>query len=319
MSTAATIPYYRSYALPWELSFEQEERFKKVLKQVAIALLVFSIIMPLLPVPEADPTAVDEVPPRFARLLLERVTPPPPPVVKPKPEEKLPEEPVRKKEQKKEEKILEPEPVVVPEKSPQEAREKAAKAGLMPFLNELADLVDTEAVANVLKQQPLADAPGEVARVERNMIASRATSSSGGIKTSNLSRTTGGGELAGRETTRVASPVAGLAAAGPQVRSGGSMASRSREEIELVFDKNKGAIYALYNRALRRDPTLQGKLVLRLTIEASGVVSSCEIVSSELNNAELERKLVQRVRLFKFEAKQVAPVTTTKPIDFFPA
>jgi TonB family protein len=59
--------------------------------------------------------------------------------------------------------------------------------------------------------------------------------------------------------------------------------------------------------------------VLRLTIESSGVVSSCEIVSSELNNAELERKLVQRVRMFKFEAKQVAPVTTTKPIDFFPA
>jgi len=318
MSTAATIPYYRSYALPWELSFEQEERFRKVLKQVAIALLVFSIIMPLLPVPEADPTAAVEVPPRFARLLLERVTPPPP-VVKPKPEEKLPEKPVQKKEQKKEEKVVEPDPVIVPEKSPQDAREKAAKAGLMPFLNELADLVDTEAVANVLKQQPLADSPGEVARVERNMIASRATSSSGGIKTSNLSRSTGGGELAGRETTRVASPVAGLAAAGPQVRSGGSMASRSREEIELVFDKNKGAIYALYNRALRRDPTLQGKLVLRLTIESSGVVSSCEIVSSELNNAELERKLVQRVRMFKFEAKQVAPVTTTKPIDFFPA
>ena len=317
MSAAATIPYYRSYALPWELSFEQEERFKKVLKQVAIALLVFSIIMPLLPVPEADPNAVEEVPPRFARLLLERVTPPPPPpVVKPKPEEKLPEKPVQKKEQKKEEKVVEPDPVIVPEKSPQDAREKAAKAGLMPFLNELADLVDTEAVANVLKQQPLADSPGEVARVERNMIASRATSSSGGIKTSNLSRSTGGGELAGRETTRVASPVAGLAAAGPQVRS---MASRSREEIELVFDKNKGAIYALYNRALRRDPTLQGKLVLRLTIESSGVVSNCEIVSSELNNAELERKLVQRVRLFKFEAKQVAPVTTTKPIDFFPA
>ena len=58
MSTAATIPYYRSYALPWELSFEQEQRFKKVVRQVAIALLVFSIIMPILPVPETDPISV---------------------------------------------------------------------------------------------------------------------------------------------------------------------------------------------------------------------------------------------------------------------
>ena len=101
-------------------------------------------------------------------------------------------------------------------------------------------------------------------------------------------------------------------------RSSGK-ASRSREEIELVFDKNKGAIFALYNRALRRDPSLEGKLVLRLTIDPNGAVSFCEIVSSELGDSELERKLVQRVKLFRFEARDVEAITTTKPIDFFPA
>ena len=39
----------------------------------------------------------------------------------------------------------------------------------------------------------------------------------------------------------------------------------------------------------------------------------------EAEDEELERKLVQRVKLFKFKAKDVASVTTTKPIDFFPA
>ncbi|MDP6436681.1 MAG: TonB family protein [Gammaproteobacteria bacterium] len=114
-------------------------------------------------------------------------------------------------------------------------------------------------------------------------------------------------------------PVAGIGAGGPRVAKGGSAPSRSREEIELVFDKNKGAIFALYNRALRRDPALQGKLVLKLTIEPSGVVSSCEVVSSELDDPEMERKLVQRVKMFRFKDKDVATVTTTKPIDFFPA
>jgi hypothetical protein len=33
----------------------------------------------------------------------------------------------------------------------------------------------------------------------------------------------------------------------------------------------------------------------------------------------MERKLVQRVKMFRFEAKDVAVITTTKPIDFFPA
>ena len=32
-----------------------------------------------------------------------------------------------------------------------------------------------------------------------------------------------------------------------------------------------------------------------------------------------ERKLIQRVKMFRFQDKDVATVTTTKPIDFFPA
>ena len=153
------------------------------------------------------------------------------------------------------------------------------------------------------------------------MITSKVGTASGGINTSSMSRNTGGSGIAGRNTTRVVSPVAGIGQAGGGASRSGSSgkASRSREEIELVFDKNKGAIFALYNRALRRDPSLEGKLVLRLTIDPSGTVSFCEIVSSELNDDELERKLVQRVKLFKFESKNVEAITTTKPIDFFPA
>ncbi len=64
---------------------------------------------------------------------------------------------------------------------------------------------------------------------------------------------------------------------------------------------------------------LQGKVVLKLTIAPSGQVTACEIVSSDLQDAELERKLVQRVKLFRFNDKDVEAVTTTKPIDFFPA
>ena len=109
-------------------------------------------------------------------------------------------------------------------------------------------------------------------------------------------------------------------AAGGARRTGPSgKAARSREEIELVFEKNKGAIFALYNRALRRNPGLQGKLVLKLTIDPSGSVTACSVDSSELDDPEMERKLVQRVKMFRFEAKDVEAITTTKPIDFFPA
>ena len=61
------------------------------------------------------------------------------------------------------------------------------------------------------------------------------------------------------------------------------------------------------------------KLVLRLTIAPNGEVTLCEIVSSELGDPALEQRLVQRVKLFRFEARDVEAITTTKPIDFFPA
>ena len=153
------------------------------------------------------------------------------------------------------------------------------------------------------------------------MITSKVGTASGGINTASMSRNTGGTGIAGRNTTKVASPVAGIGQSGGGASRSGSSGkgSRSREEIELVFDKNKGAIFALYNRALRQDPSLEGKLVLRLTIAPDGQVTMCEVVSSELGDEELERKLVQRIKLFRFEARDVEAITTTKPIDFFPA
>jgi periplasmic protein TonB len=103
-------------------------------------------------------------------------------------------------------------------------------------------------------------------------------------------------------------------------RGGGSgKASRGAEEIALVFTKNKGAIDAMYARALRDTPALQGKVVLEITIAPSGDITAARIVSSELNDPEFESKLLARIRLFKFDAKDVATLTATKPIDFFPA
>jgi outer membrane biosynthesis protein TonB len=314
------IAYYRIYDLPWDLFAEQEQKFRDLLKKVCIAILVAALVLTFLPVPEPDLNEVETIPPRLAQLLLEKQEPPPPPppVVRNEPEPVKPEpKPV--------EKTVEPEPVVekVPEPvidRTEKARETAAMAGLLPFADELADLRDNQVVASVTNQRNLAGAAGEADRVERSLITSKAGRASGGINTAGMSRNTGGAGLAGRGTTTVSSTVGGLASGPSPQRSGNSdRPARSREEIEMVFDKNKGAIYALYNRALRRDPTLQGKLVLKLTIDPSGAVSMCEVVSSELADDELQRKLVQRVKLFRFLEKDVAPVTTTKPIDFFPA
>ena len=110
------------------------------------------------------------------------------------------------------------------------------------------------------------------------------------------------------------------AVAGGSLAKGGSgKASRSIEEIKLVFERNKGAIYAIYNRALRDDPSLQGKVVVKLTIAPSGQVVDCRVESSELKASELEAKLLARIRQFDFGAKDVDQMVVTWPVDFLPS
>jgi len=189
----------------------------------------------------------------------------------------------------------------------------------------------------------------------RAMVTARATQGSGGVASGAVSRDAGGGGLAGRSTTLVEGVAGGGGGGGPGggggggkgqasgsgrgsgagsqpgsgsgaggaggtlQRSGSGKASRSIEEIKLVFERHKGAIYALYNRALREDASLQGKVVLELKIEPDGHLSGVRMVSSELHNGELEQKLLARIRLFDFGAKDVERMVVSWPVDFLPS
>ncbi len=316
------LPFYREYELPWSSDSNQDRKFQRLLGITFLVVLVLGLIWPFLPTPERDPNEMDEIPPRIAQLLLEEepLPPPPPP---PKEEEPEPEADEPEPEEVVEtdpEPEPEPEPVPEPEVDLTEVAREQAQAALMPFAADLADLVDQELLNKVADDRELSASVGEAVRNERSMITSKVGTASTGINTADMSRNTGGSGIAGRSTTQVKNPVAGIGPAGGASRTGTSgKASRSREEIELVFDKNKGAIFALYNRALRNDPSLEGKVVLRLTIAPNGQVTMCEVISSELGDPDLENKLVQRIKLFRFEAKDVEAITTTKPIDFFPA
>jgi TonB family protein len=303
-------PYYRHFELPWEVDLEEQDRFRKILRIALIILALFTLLFVLLPTPKRQANE-EVVPPRLARVMIEQAPkPPPPPPPIPQVEQKP--KPVEKP-------IPTPRPPVNPA---EEARRKAQKSGLLQFQDELADLREKVDV-DVGQTKNLTGAVGADSHAERSLITSKVGAGSGGITSANSSRGfgTGAGSLTGHETTTVSSAIAhsGLDNRAPTRTGSSGKAARSREEIELVFDKNKGAIYSLYGRALRDRPELQGKIVLEFTIAPSGDVTMCRVVSSELNDPELESKIVARVRLFHFESKDVETITTTKPIDFFPA
>ena len=57
---------------------------------------------------------------------------------------------------------------------------------------------------------------------------------------------------------------------------------------------------------------------MRLTIAPSGAVSAVEILESQLDDADLESKILNRIRLMNFGAKSVPPITLDYPLFFEP-
>jgi protein TonB len=288
-------PYYRRYELPWSPSEEMERRFRKILRNLAIVFAIFAVLMPFLPRHQVV-VNTDSLPERVVQLVMEPPPPPPPPPP-PKPEKPLEKAPV------------------VPK--PVDPRVKAAKTAQV--FDQLAALRDVDLDKFQKDQQKTTD-PGDVSVVSRNIISSKVGGTSGGINAPTSSGlAAGSGSLRGIYTTQVKDPNMGASGQGATRAGGSGKASRSADEIALVFTRNKGAIDAMYARALRDNPALQGKVVLELTISPSGDITAARIVSSDLGDKEFESKLLARIRLFKFEAKDVAALTATKPIDFFPA
>lgn len=353
--SAATMVSFRMPSLPWAPSLEDDTRFRRILQRVLIAVALLCLAMLFVPPPKVDRTQPQELPPRLAKLLLEREPLPPP---APKPVAKDKKEPSANKPD-----PAKPEPpkaATVPEarrpqpnKPPGEiegARRKAAGVGLLAMKDELAEIRGAP-VAVQLKQD-IKQGPGvgtgvgagvgagtELGLPSRAMITSNAAGGSGGINTASYSRNTGGGGLAGQATTLVEGVAGGgggggaggggvrggkgtgngTGAGGTLQRGAGGKAARSIEDIRLVFDRNKGSIYSMYQRALRDDPGLQGKVVVELKIAPSGAVVGCRIVSSELHAAELEAKLLARIKQFDFGAKDVNETLITYPVDFLPS
>lgn len=304
--------YYRVFDLPWTPSDDEQRRVRRVLGAVLGLFLGFGIVIPLLPDKPRTPAMAPAVPERIVEFILQQPKPKPKPVEveQPKPVE-VPrvETPVER-----------PVPVVKSEPKP-DPRKKAAASGLLAMSDQLAELRDLDVKTNVDAKSLNAGA-GERTRVDRSILTAKAGAGSGGIAVGEVSKGFGGGStgLKGHATAKVSSATTESGAAAEAQRSGKSAkAARTREEIELVFDKNKSAIYSLYSRALRENPALQGKVVLEVTIAPTGEVTECRVISSELGDPELERKLVARVKMFRFEDRDVATMTTTKPIEFFPA
>lgn len=310
--TAMTSPY--DFVLPWESSREEDSRFKKILKRLLLLLLLLAVILPWLPLPEIERAEKERVPPSLAKVLIQekKVVPPPPPPEPVKQEEKT--------ETVKEKVAAEP----APAKKVQKAREKVSKMGVAAFSDELASLRSSLDVAK-LKAKNTNVTTGAAAKAARSVLgATSATKTSGGVNSSVMNDSGTGTQLAAHSSTAVDSPIgSGTGGSGAGASGGGSHRSsvaggRDMESIRRVFEQHKGAIYALYNRALRSDPGLKGKFVFHIVIEPDGSISSIDLVDSQLTDQKLELKLLARIQMISFGPEDVAATPVNYKFDFMP-
>ncbi len=80
-----------------------------------------------------------------------------------------------------------------------------------------------------------------------------------------------------------------------------------------------GGIRYLYNRELRKNPDLEGKLTVSITISPEGLVSECHVTESSLEAPELVDAVLARIRKWTFPPVAKKPLTVTYPFVFFPS
>lgn len=285
---------YRPMVMPWSKRTEDEKHLRKFMAISVLYSILMWLVIPMINLPIPDITEEVKIPERLAKLLKKE---------EPKPKEESDQ------------------PSSAPSKDRKTARKKAESSGLLAFKDNFTELMSIATDANLGANANVSSSGQQSNQAARNLVVAR-SSAIGGISSASLSRNTGGagkGMSGGVQFTRVESSI-GIGDGGADRPTGSSGPPRSDEEIQIIFDRYKAALYRIYQRELRKDPTLQGNMVLRITISANGTVILCKIESTDLKSVSLTSRIIARVKQFKFGKKKgSSKMTILYPIDFLPA
>ncbi len=303
------------------LPSEQDKKFTRILSILFVLYLVIAFTVPFFEQVEVPRKEKEKLPVQLAKIILKEKKLPPPEkkkVIEKKPEKKE----INKKEKAVVEKKTKPLKPLPLKKLREKAREKAKKSGLAAMKDELfsmREVVDIKptAVKKLNKNQQVE------ARVKRKLLAAQASKQSQTLGAASTTQTVVSDQLSTRNTQQVRLSEEEISATEDTLvaESLAEQQSGTRSEMSLrrTLEAHKARLYALYNRALRKDPLLRGKVLFEIEIQPSGKVSAVKIKSSELNNAKLERRLMLVLKSIEFAQKDVAVTTTIWAIDFIPS
>ena len=109
--------------------------------------------------------------------------------------------------------------------------------------------------------------------------------------------------------------IAGKATAQPRLlkQTGGEL---SKEEIQKVINKHIGEIQYCYEKQLRTQPGLSGRVVLDWTVNLQGKVTVVKIAQSTLASSEATNCMMQKLKSWKFPNPRGGAVSIVFPFVF---
>lgn len=286
--------------LPWHEHLEQQEKFKRLLKKVVAPIMIFLLIMPLLP----DLSGEEEVPEKIvAQLILD-----PPKVV-----------PVEK-----------PKPTEVKEQRTQQTKKDAVpKAGaanglqsMQALAQQMAAMRNSVDMSKMQNKNVTVSNEGQVQKSSRSLLGQQsANSASGGLKASDLTVNVKGAALSGHQSSDVASPMMDIEipTAAQYSYDPKKDGKRDGQSIRRTLERQKGGVFALFNKASRNNPELGGRFIFKFVIQPSGQVTNLKLVSSELNSPELEQKMLEMIKKIDFGKEDLKATDVEYTYNFFPS
>ena len=100
---------------------------------------------------------------------------------------------------------------------------------------------------------------------------------------------------------------------------GGSVGGKSgvgkieASDVQRVFKRRKGAIKHCYEQALKKDPTVKGKVTIRFTIGPAGRITSISIKDNSTGSASIGSCIKGKVKSWKFPPPEGGSVTFSYP------
>jgi TonB family protein len=95
------------------------------------------------------------------------------------------------------------------------------------------------------------------------------------------------------------------------IELGGEAGSRSPESILRVIRSHMGGFRYSYEKFLRANPKLGGKISLKFTIAPSGDIVAISIVKSATGSAALDQEIMEKAKRMKFDQIEKGNVTIT--------